>query len=440
MVKRKRPTEEIDLAHDGKTKKAKGQEQDKTMSENLEVPHTKEKGMIHPEMTQPQTSEDQNAIALKLAKRERRRLKKEQQGPQEQIERKFQTGESKEASPTIVQNSKNRKKKDGQKRKKRQSDDPAWALSNPIGGRLLDCDPIFSLDENHIFLAYESAIVVYSTETSLPVRSLRLNAKISAFALSSLQESQLYVSTFSGMIEEWDWTRGSRTGHWKLSSSIYALSTSARVPGEEMRDVVYTIDRKGSDPWLISAHTLAQTGASLKTEVKTLSTSREALSSMKSLEGGRYIVATSAAQLIIGICKSTSPVRLQDLSYTWRVVECPEWIVSLDVRVSQQNKDKDSRSSKREKERTHCLDIALGGLKGSIHVYENLLGNLIRKEHLKGKEGSEGIKSRRLHWHRNAVLSLKWSLDGSSTNIARSLNRMLIFQVTILFPAVKKQC
>ena len=417
MGKRKRATEDPGLASQGTAKKFKGQEQERnnTGVEGSGALHAGEDRTKFDEPAQPQNSTKNNTNESKLAKRERRRLRKEQEAAfwaEEKEEKPSQTSEANGISPSDSRISKSRKKKDAQKRNVQQSKDSAWKLTNPVGGRLLDCDPIFSHDENHFFLAYESVISVYSTETSLPVRSLRINRKISAFAISSLQETQLYVSTISGTIEKWDWTQGFRTGHWKLSSSIHALSTSVQTPGEAARDIVYTIDRKGSGPWLISAHVLAHGEASSKTEVKTLFTSSKALTSVKTLESGRYIIATSGAQMIIGVSNMPSPVRLQDLAYTWRTVECPEWIVSCDVRVLLQ--DKDRRYSKRGKERADCLDIAVGGLRGSIHVYENMLGNLILKEQQKGKEGSDSIKSRRLHWHRNAVLSLKWSLDGMS--------------------------
>ncbi len=290
---------------------------------------------------------------------------------------------------------------------------PTWKTSDAVGGHMLDVDPIFSRDEEFLLVAYHTAITVYSTSTSLPVRRLIINKlnRISAFTLSSSIDSQVFISTISGEIENWDWTEGSRLGRWKLSSSIYFLTTSLQTADEDNNQLIYTVDTKDADQWLISAHRLNSGEHATMTDVKTLLRHQGPLSSLRILAGGRFVVATSGSQLVIGNTTKPNPPLLQDLSYTWRIVECPEWITCIDVRISHPERiDKPSKGGRR---RIEALDIAVGGLKGSIHVYDNLLGKLIRTEQPTSKELLEDIKSRRLHWHRNVVLSLKWSLDGA---------------------------
>lgn len=290
---------------------------------------------------------------------------------------------------------------------------PTWKVSDSVGGHMLDVDPIFSRDEKYLLVAYDTAITVYSTSTSLPVRRLMTNKsdRLSSFSLSSSTYSQVYISTISGEIENWDWTEGSRLGRWKLSSSIYLLTTSTETSEECSDQVIYTIDKKDADQWLISAHRLERGDQVTKTDVKTLLRHQDPLSSLRTLAGGRFIVAASRSQLMIGHTTGPNPSMLQNLSYTWRIIECPEWITCIDARVSYPEKvEKPSKGGRR---RIEALDIAVGGLKGSIHVYDNLLGKLIRTEQPTSKGLQEDIKSRRLHWHRNAVLSLKWSLDGT---------------------------
>ena len=263
-----------------------------------------------------------------------------------------------------------------------------------------------------LLVAYSNSIAVYSTSTSLLVRQLRIDTadSVSAFAFSSTTQGHLYLSTISGTIEKWDWAEGSRLGRWRTSSSIYSLMTAKQKTDDPIYDLVYTIDRKAQGSWLISVHCLAGHEAGAKADVKTLFTNQQALSSINVLERGRVIVATSGSELILGSSDEPAPSPLKDVSYTWRVIECPEHIASTDVRV--RPSEGVQKSSKGGRSSADAIDIVIGGLKGSIYIYEDLLRKIIRRDHRAGKGNSVDITSRRLHWHRNGVQAVKWSADG----------------------------
>lgn len=297
-----------------------------------------------------------------------------------------------------------------------------------------------------MLFAYDASIVVYSTLTSLQVRQLQRKKgdPISSFALSVSAPDQLYLATYSGTIEQWDWTENLKLGSWKLSSTIYFLATSkasdstvgtdhatngdvdglatnnALAVKDEgardftARDLVYTVDKKDQGLWMLSAHRLMGEQEVAKTEVITLHKSQEQLSSFKVIEGGQVIVATSGRQLIIGTSTMPGPSNLRELSYIWRILECPEWISSIDVRMRHVG-NLETQARKKSLLRD-SLDVAVGGLKGAIHIYEDLLKKLFRREQAASKNGAmEDIASRKLHWHRNPVLAVRWSLDGEST-------------------------
>ena len=262
----------------------------------------------------------------------------------------------------------------------------------------------------YLLLAYHTSIAVYSTSTSLLIRQLRVkkDEHISGFAFAPQDQNHLYISTMSGLIEKWDWVEGSRLGQWKLSSSIHSLFTCTSSPKNPGKDLVYTIDRKEGEPWLLSAHRLVGVADAANADVVTLLKYEEAMSSFQVLEGGRIIVAASGSHIILGYCEAPDMPTLQDLSYVWRVIECPEWVASIDARHR-------SRSEKvADKKIANCgvVDIAIGGHQGSIYIYEDLLARLICKERFPSKATAGDITSRRLHWHRNSVLTVKWSLDG----------------------------
>lgn len=266
-----------------------------------------------------------------------------------------------------------------------------------------------------LLIAYGTSIAVYSTSTSLLARQLRIHKadSISAFAFSSTTQSHLYLSTISGTIEKWDWIEGLRLNHWRISSSIYSLVTGKQNLGTLDTDLVYTIDKKGQEPWLLSVHCLAGGEDGAKTDVKTLLTNQQALSSVKVLENGRVIVATSGSQLMFGSSDELAPSTLKDISYTWRIIECPEFIVSTDIRV--RPSEKIQKMSKEVRSKANSFDIAVGGLKGPIHIYEDLLRKIIKRDRRASKGSSVDVTPRRLHWHRNAVHAVKWSADGGCT-------------------------
>lgn len=244
------------------------------------------------------------------------------------------------------------------------------------------------------------------------MRHLRIQKadSISAFAFSSTTQSHLYLATIAGNIEKWDWNEGLMLNHWELPLSIYHLVTAKPTPGDPVSDLVYTIGRQEKGPWLLSVHHLADGDDSKKNDVKTLLTTQQALSSVKVLENGRAIIATSGSQLMIGSSDEPTQFQLNDISYRWRIIECPEFIVSMDIRI--RPSEKTQKMSKGGSSMANPTDIVVGGLKGSIHIYEDLLRKIIEIDHRSGKGSSIDISSRRLHWHRNAVLAVKWSADG----------------------------
>ena len=287
-----------------------------------------------------------------------------------------------------------------------------WNNIDPVGGQMLDLDPLFSHDEQHLLLAYGTFIAVFSTSSSLLLRRLQVSKSsiIRGLCLDPSNNDYLYVATLSGEISRWNWKEGQRTNMWQISSQIHALVAARQGPVAEKSGLIYTVDRKSGGPWLLSAHRLATDGENTLTEVKTLLKFEDRLTCFMVLIGGKAIVATSGQQLIIGTSDSPVPEKLNELQYVWRIVDCPEWIVSLDVRC--RGSERTSRKHVSKGGMLEAIDVAIGGLKGAIHLYEDLLQKLLRKEKAGNVANLENIASRSLHWHRNAVLAVKWSLDG----------------------------
>ncbi len=146
-----------------------------------------------------------------------------------------------------------------------------------------------------------------------------------------------------------------------------------------------------------------------KTDLVVLLVYEEPLTSLKILDDGNVIVATSGTKVIIGTTEAADKPSLKDIVYVWREIECSEWITSIDVQV--EHADAPVRPQIPHSV-GNGLNIVVGGLKGAIFIYENILRKLIKKETSSTMLKREEINPRRLHWHRNAVAAVKWSADG----------------------------
>lgn len=235
--------------------------------------------------------------------------------------------------------------------------------------------------------------------------------KVTAFALSPSKPNHVFLSTNTGSIEKWDWVEGVRLEYWHISTPIYHLATSTLRPNEISNDLVYTVDCKSENQWMLTVHRLLGGDEASKTDLGTLIKYSEPLTSVKILDNGRIIVLTASSRLIVGSSDTPDLVSLKDIVYTWRDVKCPEWITSMDIRIRPHD-----NLGKKAKGKTlgsyGALDVAIGTLRGQILIYDDLLQKLILQESTSKSNKRKGISSQRLHWHRNAVFALKWSKDG----------------------------
>ena len=194
-----------------------------------------------------------------------------------------------------------------------------------------------------------------------------------------------------------------------ISSKINGLKVTTHSTEGFEEDLVYTVDSKATD-WMITAHILRTGGDGLMTGTHTLFKSTNPITNLNVLNEGEVLVASAGRRLVIGQRTGAIALSLKDLTYTWREVECPEWITSLNARfMNDAVAPLGSKVGTALSLATGALDIATGGLQGSIFVYRNLLGELIQKE--KKKRGGAPV-SQKLHWHRNGVGAIKWSADG----------------------------
>lgn len=225
----------------------------------------------------------------------------------------------------------------------------------------------------------------------------------------------LYVSTFSGSIYKWDWVEGKKLARWNVSSQIINLATAASTNSGSDEDIVYTVDKKGK--WMITAHKLLAGDKASKTELITLYRSQQSISGLKVVEGGQTLIATSGNRLILGARNSSVQESLTSTTYVWREVALAEWITSFDVRVPVKEDDSAGVNLDKLKSRgavpRSSIDIVAGGAKGAIYIYTDILDKLIQKERPNKNGKVVDLTASIQHWHREAVSTVKWSLDGT---------------------------
>ena len=267
-----------------------------------------------------------------------------------------------------------------------------------------------------MLIAYDTSVCVFSTSNSLLLRKLcaKNSKQISSFAFSPEDTAQLYISKVTGIVEKWDWTNGTLLGSWDTKHPVHLIATSDTNSTEYGTNYVYSVDKLKRNRWTITVHRLMAGEDASKTDLNTLLKFEDPISSLRIFEQGGIIVATSGHKLLIGSTDNPHQPLLKDISYVWREVACSEWITSVDTRIRSVN-----ASSKKPKPvkavTTRAVDIVVGGIKGAMFVYEDLLTSLISKED-KAKNGiTDNFTPRKLHWHRNAVSSVKWSTDGLYT-------------------------
>ncbi|KAK4937341.1 NET1-associated nuclear protein 1 [Elasticomyces elasticus] len=278
--------------------------------------------------------------------------------------------------------------------------DPArtsgWALSRAKGGIFIGQDPILTQDDQYLILPTYSEVHVYAAKTSLLVRSFQVDNKsdITSCALSTTDPTRLYVSNSRGILSVWDWTLGKILGKHDTKRGLYQILPVQSKDGKETVLVLQENEGKGQS---IVAYTVDDSQKFAESRTILQRTSRH--SRIKTYAQGSILVVAAVDKLLIGQSQITADGNL-DLDYTWRETTVSGTIVSFDACIN--------LGKSRNTRKIPILDVAVGLQNGVISQYEDVLSNLISKEK---KSSTESVITRKLHWHRTEVNTVKWSRD-----------------------------
>jgi NET1-associated nuclear protein 1 (U3 small nucleolar RNA-associated protein 17) len=267
-----------------------------------------------------------------------------------------------------------------------------------------------------LIVAQKRTILSYSTSTSLLHRSLSLpslqqegsRAYIISYVLSPTDSNILYVAQSNGEISKLDWTTGvgvDKAWVTSLKKTTHMMIASLDAP-EGKRDIIFTV---GSieNKCQILVHELSELGESTTVKSKVIYSTPYPISNVQASSDGAVIVATAGARILVGSLRGQELVR-----YEFRIFESSDVLSSMDFRVSKRAPETGKKGPSRL-DRYPVVDVVVGNVKGVIFLHDDLLGNLVRSE-TPSAEGPNplSLAPRKHHWHRKAVLSVKWSLDG----------------------------
>lgn len=323
----------------------------------------------------------------------------------------------------------------GLAKKKKSKKAETWITSPAQGGWFLPVDPVFSADEKYLIIADSKSMRVYDADTSLLVHALSEEdtGALTTYALSAVSPHLIYVAYSTGEIILWDWVAGRKTGRWEIGVTVQNMVVVTRPESDE--DLVYCHEAEdGHSLTLRAFRTNRQSSAKEpRTELKQVLNTSSAIRGVQVLLQGKYVAVATADSLIVGKRVKITRTALHEFEYVWREVKFSKHITTFSVFYRE--KQETNNGKKGVQDQREILDVAVGEETGLILLFEDILASFATIESIqKGKkdrtDAAESLRPKRLHWHRDAVGSVKWSLDGEHPGVlcdctATDMNRKL---------------
>ncbi|KAI2471337.1 sporulation protein [Annulohypoxylon bovei var. microspora] len=310
-------------------------------------------------------------------------------------------------------------------------DSSTWRISKPMGGRMLNIDPILTQDEKYLIIAYNTSIQVYSTAESLLVRKIPLlqldretiKQQVVAICLSPSSPNLVWVASSAGHIWSIDWTNGdgAETASRLKCGLLCDMSVESIKFDTKFRDVPFvSVEKHGT--WQIVACDVRK---SMMKQFKVLLSQVEPILDLRSVRNGYALVASSERNVLFGMQSSTAIRGVNELDYEFLTLNGSDEITSLDVRVT--DRVHLNRKSQVEAGNEPVVEIVIGCARGAVFFYNDLVPQLRWLQSSKGHRSS--LQPRKFHWHRKAVHAVKWSRDGNYIISGGSESTLVLWQL-----------
>lgn len=291
-----------------------------------------------------------------------------------------------------------------------------WNISSAQGGWFLPRDPVFSADEKFIILGTQKALEIYVAETSLLAYKLPVSGsgEVTAYAMSATDSSRVYVAESTGLITLWDWVSRQKIGRWDIGATVRNMT----VITHSDEDLVYCHEPGKSH--IINVHALRTGAQASTTELKPILKTSSSILDIQVLLQGNFVVVACNDSLMVGKRQKQSKTAVQDFEYVWRELKFSQRITAFNAYVRDPT-EVTGKAAKSAQDQRDVIDIAVGEDSGVILLFEDVLSSFAAIETIQkgGKakaDNAESLRPKKLHWHRDAVGSVKWSLDGKQSN------------------------
>lgn len=205
-----------------------------------------------------------------------------------------------------------------------------------------------------------------------------------------------------------DWTTGSGIGDFFRTKAgvIHDMTVGAiKLNNKTLTDILFVAESLGK-----SSKIAAYDPSDLANPIShSLQTDSRKVSILEVANGGSVLVAAAGNTLVIGSLKLKSFASVEDLVYDFYSVDLRDEITCLGIRAAQKKSGSKKKTAHDSNE--SFVDVAVGGARGAIMVYSDLLSQLQGKS----KKGLDLPKKQ--HWHRKAVHSVAWSTDGTFAKV-----------------------
>ncbi|KAI1334370.1 WD40-repeat-containing domain protein [Xylariaceae sp. FL0016] len=304
---------------------------------------------------------------------------------------------------------------------------PKWTVSRPMGGRILNIDPILSDDEKYLILAYNTSVQVYSAVDSLLIRQIHFSwdghqDQIVSIRPSTDLPSHICVATSSGRIWLVDWTTDNaiKTSTRVKCDLLCDMSLTTVKLGSSSREIAL-ISAKRRDNWLLLACDLHAGDG--KATSKVIFTNPSAIQNLCTDARGCTVAASSRETIIVGWLISENMSHFEDLQYELFSFEAGDDITCMDLRVTERVHL--NRKSIAETGTMPVVEVVVGCARGPVLVYSDLLSSLAQDS----RSQQNSIQPQKYHWHRKSVHTVKWSRDGNYIISGGSESTLVVWQL-----------
>ncbi|KFA73098.1 hypothetical protein S40288_02754 [Stachybotrys chartarum IBT 40288] len=312
-------------------------------------------------------------------------------------------------------------------------DEAGWRVSKPMGGRMLDIDPILTEDEKYLILTYNTSIQIYSAADSLLIRRIPITtldtsapegvlpAHIVATRLSKQTTDNVWVATSDGRIHLVNWSEnaGLIKSFQTKSKTAKALAIGKANVSRTEQDIVLVIE---AGQYGLDVVAYSGLGDAVPASKSLLHIQKPAngLHLLEISDCGCFLVGAVYYRLFVGRLTQQDIQALDDIQFDFLGFDTPDLVSALDLRLRKTKSSQNPKSKRLDSDDT--LDILVGGARGAMYVYSDVLP--------RGKAtGRVPFQTQKFHWHRKAVHSAKWSRDGNYVISGGSENTLVLWQL-----------